>query len=332
MTTRSQRRLAPRLIAGATAAALGAAALAAATPALAATTTTATIMGSPLVNVGTSWYDTGESTPTNPGPSQDVKLTATQSGANVKVTVEIDAGPHAGPIAISAGNYQLDAFVRLDGSANVRGKHFNGPVGTNNVAAHTTTFASGVVIKGTFKNVKPGQHTLTLTDLMMDSVGPTSGGLDDDPQGFDVFYNPGTTYAQITGGTDWALSTSLAVVDTTGPKVSLTKPNKPTKVASWTTLKGKSTDQSGVKSVKVKLTEKRGKSSYYYTGKTWKKASSAKKAKASAKTVNTSLKNSGSWSLKVKGLKSGTLDIHYWGVDKIGEKSSVKNYTTKKLS
>ncbi len=329
MNRTTPRRLPAVLFTGLAAGALGLAAFA--TPAHAANNgDTSAIMGSPANKIGVSWYDTGAfpAPSPNPGPHRTVTLSAVQQGTAVKVTVSVSRGPNTSALsAVGAGTYRLDALVRLDGAADARGTtRLVGQVGAVAVDPDKPTYTSGTTMVGTINNVSPGAHTITLTDLLMDSTGPNSGNGFGTPTGFDVYYNPGTTSDEIIAGKDWSISQSITVTpDKTKPVVGVTVPKKPTKAKSWKTIKGTATDASGVKSVTVKLTQKRSDGKYFYNGKKWKKGK-ASKAKAVAAKVSGS-----SWSASIKKPGKGKLTIKYSGTDKVGNTSKTKTYKTQKL-
>lgn len=119
--------------------------------------------------------------------------------------------------------------------------------------------------------------------------------------------------------------------DTTKPVVSVTKPAKPTRVASWAVVKGKASDSgSGVKTVALTAIEKRGTAWYYYNGTSWVKAKSQTAAGQKAKVLTvTPLK--GLYSFKIKGLAKGSVRFAYSAFDWSGNRSAPK-YLTQKLS
>lgn len=108
--------------------------------------------------------------------------------------------------------------------------------------------------------------------------------------------------------------------DYTAPSVALKKPAKANRVASWRTIRGTVADRgAGVQAVVVVLAEQRGGRTYYYNGKTFVKG---KVTKAKRIIVRPS---KGTWSVKIKGLKKGTLVVAYAAVDKVGNGSSAKS-------
>jgi 5'-nucleotidase len=302
-------------------------ALSATTAANAATGSTATIHGQPVNAAGLVWYDSGTTGPTNTGTPRTASLTAAQSGADIRFTVALSAGPNATSFSgFAANSYRLDAYVRLDGTANTRGTRFAGTVGTAVVPAGGTTYAAGARITGTFKNARLGSHTLTLTDLLLDSTSASAGGGFGTPTGFDTFYNPST--APSVTRADWALKQAVSVVDRTAPVVKVSKlKSKASKVKA---IKGTIRDDlAGPRSVTIQVVEKRGSKWYAYKGKKWvKKASKAKAFKAAKKLTDKSV-SSGAWSIKVKKVKKGTISVKYSGLDKAGNRSKVKTYSKK---
>ena len=86
----------------------------------------------------------------------------------------------------------------------------------------TSTYGSGFTINGTFAGVSAGDRTVTLTDIMLNSNGPSSGGDFGTPAGFDAYYNAGqTTAANVVAGVDWPLSE--VVPGAPEPELTLTK-------------------------------------------------------------------------------------------------------------
>ncbi|MEV6347721.1 ExeM/NucH family extracellular endonuclease [Actinoplanes sp. NPDC051851] len=130
-------------------------------------------------------------------------------------------------------------------------------------------------------------------------------------------------------GTAVTVGSVKVTKDTYKPSISLKAPHYPAKVSSWKTITGKVSDKGlGVDSVKVKLVEQRSGKWYYYSHGKWTKASSKSKALAKAETLTAKV-SGGSWSVKVSGLKKGTLRVGYWAKDKAGNSSATKVYTQK---
>jgi beta-glucosidase len=123
--------------------------------------------------------------------------------------------------------------------------------------------------------------------------------------------------ASIPGGN--RSSVALAVtVDKTAPTVKVTTPRHPHQASSWSNITGTAKDSgSGVASVTVKVTEKRGSSYYYFTGSSFVKASSSSSALSKAAVVTATVK-SDTWTAPLKGLRAGTLIIHPAAADKLG--------------
>jgi hypothetical protein len=272
-------------------------------PSTAAGSNTSTIHGWTVNNVGQNvWYDNGQAGGAHSGSASTVDLKVVRSGSALNFTLTGSAGPVQAGVPATANNYRLDAFVRLDGSKNVRGTRFVGPIGTVAVAAGDHTFAGGFTITGSFPNVPVGTHRLTLTDLLVDSNGGSSsdpvGTFGGDPMGFDAYYNAGTTFATIvTHPTDWPV---VNWIDKTAPVVKVKTPSKKKAplAKSWKTLKGTATDVgTGVKSVTVKV-----------------------KGKGLKKTINAKLKGK-NFTAKIGKVKKGKLKITVSAVDKAGNKS-----------
>jgi 5'-nucleotidase len=114
--------------------------------------------------------------------------------------------------------------------------------------------------------------------------------------------------------------------DAWAPKVTLKVPSGANRASSWSKVTGKATDVgTGVRTVRVKLTEQRGKYWYYYSHGKWTKASSRTSAVAKAEVLTASLSGS-TWSVRISGVHKGSLRISYWGVDKAGNTSAAKVY------
>ncbi len=294
----------------------------------ATSSTTRTIAGTSVAagpGQAAVYFDNGTSVedPYNGAPV-GVSLTATARAGAIDVVVTLGAGPVQPFEDRAAGSYRIDAFVRVDGTPNTRGQHrLTGPVGQVAVAANYPLFPDGLVVRGTITGLSAGRHTLTLTDLLVDSSTPgstTTGGFGGAPTGDDMFYSAGTGHATIvTRPTDWPVAQSVTV-ETTAPVIGLKVPAKPAKAKSWKKIKGTATDASGVKSVTVKLTQKRSDGKYFYNGKKWKKGK-ASKAKAVAAKVS-----GNSWSVSIKKPGKGKLTIKFFGIDKVGNTSKTKKY------
>ena len=84
----------------------------------------------------------------------------------------------------------------------------------------------------------------------------------------------------------------------------------------------------GIRSVRVKLIEARGSYWYYYSQGKWTKASSRTVAQAKAEGVYATFSGS-KWSVRVLGVRTGTLRVSYWGIDKVGNTSTAKVFFQK---
>jgi hypothetical protein len=116
------------------------------------------------------------------------------------------------------------------------------------------------------------------------------------------------------------------VKDTTAPVVKVKAlASKASKVKA---IKGTITDKGGAKSVTIKVIEKRGSKWYAFNGKKFVKVKSKKAALKKAKSLTDTSVATG-WSIKVKGLKKGTVYVSYFGTDKAGNKSKTKTYSKK---
>jgi hypothetical protein len=122
------------------------------------------------------------------------------------------------------------------------------------------------------------------------------------------------------------LDTVTVTVDSVGPVVRFVLPKSKHSVRAFTTLKGKATDTggTGVSKVTVKAVEKRGTAWYGYNAKTkrWVKASSKTRAygRARAAVVSTGARHL--WTVKLSGLRKGTLVYKAFARDRVKNKSA----------
>jgi len=201
------------------AAALAAGSLAALTlgvaPAQAATGSTAGLNGSPANQIAVAAY----------GATGAINVTAIQNGANVDVSASVATGPNNPISEAAAGSYRLDAILRVDGAANARGSNWvAGTPGAAVVPVGTAYYPSGTSWNWTVPGLAAGLHNFTLTDLIMDSNGGTSGGAfaanASGYVGFDAWYNRGTTTAAIvTASGDYAPVGPTETVDVEGAEI-----------------------------------------------------------------------------------------------------------------
>lgn len=126
-------------------------------------------------------------------------------------------------------------------------------------------------------------------------------------------YSPTVTLTDEAGNSSAALATSTVTVktDTARPTLRLTPPRtRKAYVASWRTLKGRAVDaQTGVRTVAVRVIEKRGRAWYAYraTTRSWVKATSKTAAWKRAATANVRPTAAGAWSVKLARLQKGRL-------------------------
>lgn len=113
--------------------------------------------------------------------------------------------------------------------------------------------------------------------------------------------------------------------DATAPTVALTRPSKPRQVRSWVRLHGTAADPegSGVRNVKLRIVEKRGRTWYAYRPNTrsWVKAGTTKSsalAKSRAKVIRVT---SDTWTARIFGLRKGVLVIRLLSQDNVGNRS-----------
>ncbi|WP_239138333.1 ExeM/NucH family extracellular endonuclease [Actinoplanes regularis] len=119
------------------------------------------------------------------------------------------------------------------------------------------------------------------------------------------------------------------VKDVFAPTVSLNVPRDAGAASSWAKVTGSYSDTGvGIRSVRVKLIEARGSYWYYYSQGKWTKASSRTVAQAKAEGVYATFSGS-KWSVRVLGVRTGTLRVSYWGIDKVGNTSAAKVFFQK---
>lgn len=110
--------------------------------------------------------------------------------------------------------------------------------------------------------------------------------------------------------------------DKVAPKVSLIVPKVGLRmVRSWQVVRGKAVDAGvGMGTARVRVIEKRGTAWYSYlpAKKAWTKAGTRVRAMKLAGLATLKPGLTGVWSLRLKGLKRGTLVIQYSGVDRAG--------------
>lgn len=189
-----------------------------AAPAQAATGSTAGLNGSPTNKIGAVPYNA----------TGDITVTAVQDGADVDVTVTVGTGPNNPVSQGEAGTYRLDGLLRVDGTGNTRGAvHMIGTVGDAVVPVDTKYYPTGTTLTATIPGLGGGDHTFTLTDLIMDSNGGSSGGAfaatPAGYTGFDAWYNRGTTTAAIVDASgDYAPVGPTETLNVVAPAASIT--------------------------------------------------------------------------------------------------------------
>ena len=152
-----------------------------------------------------------------------------------------------------------------------------------------------------------------------------------------VFTRPGTYTVRLTvsnaAGSRSATTqvTAVGVADTTPPTVALKRPTTNVgALTSWQRLRGTATDGtgSGVRTVMLRLLEKRGTAWYAYrsSSRTWVRSGSRTTALKQASLVRVTTTSTHRWSCAVSGVRKGTLVIRLSATDKAGNTSAVKVY------
>jgi hypothetical protein len=149
----------------------------------------------------------------------------------------------------------------------------------------------------------------------------------------DVTYKPSvapgniTLYATFTDGDGDSTPVPVAALtlkrDSWRPTVAITRPAKPTRASSWAYARGTVADKgAGVAGVTLRVGLTRGGKLYCYTAaKTWKKASSCAAVPATVA--------GGRWSLRLKGVGKGVLDITAVATDKAAQASTAAHVRQK---
>jgi hypothetical protein len=136
------------------------------------------------------------------------------------------------------------------------------------------------------------------------------------------------------GNTSEVTGSSVTVtVDAAGPVVKLTLPRTGLQsISRWTELKGTAKDGAGtgVKQVRVRAVEKRGAVWYAYKPltRTWAKAGATKAGaftKAGQLTVTPTA--TGTWTARLRHLRTGTLSYRVVGLDRVANRSKVVAHT-----
>ncbi|MEO6512987.1 MAG: hypothetical protein ABIO16_18460, partial [Nocardioides sp.] len=121
--------------------------------------------------------------------------------------------------------------------------------------------------------------------------------------------------------------------DTVRPVLKLTLPKNGVagEVSSWKRLAGTATDDkgTGVAGVTVKAIEKRSSGWFFYQAstKTWSSAATKAKAWKRAKAAVAKVDAKGSWTVRLGGLKKGTLIVKPTAVDLAGNTSKPAPHT-----
>jgi hypothetical protein len=146
-------------------------------------------------------------------------------------------------------------------------------------------------------------------------------------------YTPQVVLKDEAGNTGQVAAQGVVVAaDTVAPVVKLTLPKKGVadEVASWRKLLGTATDVkgTGAASASVLAVQKRGVDWYFYkaTAKTWLKAATKAKAWKRAKAAVATVDAKGAWSVRLSGLKKGTLLLRATSTDRAGNVSKPVPY------
>jgi hypothetical protein len=146
-------------------------------------------------------------------------------------------------------------------------------------------------------------------------------------------YTPQVVLKDEAGNTGQVAAQGVLVsADTVAPVVKLVLPKKGVadEVASWRKLLGTATDVKGTGAVSASVlaVQKRGVDWYFYkaTAKTWLKAATKAKAWKRAKAAVATVDAKGAWSVRLSGLKKGTLLLRATSTDRAGNVSKPVPY------
>jgi hypothetical protein len=138
-------------------------------------------------------------------------------------------------------------------------------------------------------------------------------------------YTPTVTLIDEAGNSALVDASEVVVTaDTTGPTLKLRLPKDKHSVKAWKTLRGKATDtQTGVKNVRVRAIEQRGRTWYGYnaTTKKWRKARTQAMAWGRSKPFSLKTDAHGLWSAKLVGLQKGNLVYQARAFDRVANHS-----------
>jgi hypothetical protein len=140
-------------------------------------------------------------------------------------------------------------------------------------------------------------------------------------------YRPSVRLTDEAGNvSDWVATSTIAVTeDDLAPTTVLRVPARAASVSSWSTLRGRLDDGTGVgaKSVTVKVAQLRRGSWFGYRASTgsWTRTATKKAAlrRAEGTTSPTATRR---WAMQVKGVRPGTLVVRYRGADLMGNRTA----------
>jgi plastocyanin len=160
----------------------------------------------------------------------------------------------------------------------------------------------------------------------------TAVGLGENDMRTHTYRTPGTYRPQVLMERGslrrWVDATGAPILvrpDVARPVVTVPRPAAPSRVASWRTVRGTATDAgSGVRRVTVHVVEKRAGRWYSYDGIGWTKRTSYTSARAKAKRSTVAVSADGAWSLSLRGLTEGRLQVRAVATDHAGNTSAVR--------
>jgi 5'-nucleotidase len=285
-------------------------------------------------------------------PGQTVKLTQTALADDVSAAAGISRvvtwGDGSAPQTLAAGattathTYQkagsFPVSVALtDEAGNTATAAFTGP-STVVVAAQPGTFALSTKAIWATQSVQlslsgtgsASKVTVAWGDGAITTMSGNVGAVAHAYPKAGTFTVKVTVFNKAGAGTPVTVGTVKVAKDTTKPVVTFSAPKNAEKAASWSKITGTATDKGvGVARVRVKLIEQRDGKWWYYTGRTWVKATSKSSASSKAAVLTVTPAANGGWSLGLQGVKKGTLTVTFWGSDKAGNTSTAKSYTKK---
>lgn len=124
---------------------------------------------------------------------------------------------------------------------------------------------------------------------------------------------------------DVGSSEVVVTADVAAPRVTISRPKHPRSTRSWATVRGTARDGvgTGVRAVKVRVVEKRGRVWYAYqaASRTWVRGGATKAAAMHRTRSALAVRSGDRWSSSMRGLRTGTLVVSVRAVDRVANTS-----------